>query len=50
MNKNYKTIFFLFSVLIIGILYNTIFTTTVEGHGGGGGGGGGYGYGGIGRG
>ena len=40
MKKYYKAICFLFSVLIIGILYKFVFMKTVEGHGGGGGRGG----------
>ena len=39
MKKYYKAICFLFSVLIIGILYRIVFMKTVEGHGGSGGGG-----------
>ena len=51
MKKYYKAICFLFSVLIIGILYKFVFMKTVEGHGGGGGGGrGGGGIGGHGSG
>ena len=51
MKKYYKAICFLFSVLIIGILYKIVFMKTIEGHGGGGRGGGGIGgHGGIGTG